>query len=97
MARKMSSAPSFILLQNVHVNGTGKEAAEMKQNKDKNPENLPLDDASSYVSAKQRVEKTEEAKRLLRYTDKSLAAISAYLGSCVTQNRFDGNHDGCIS
>ena len=25
-------------------------------------------------------EKTEEAKRLLRYTDKSLAAISAYLG-----------------
>ena len=33
----------------------------MKQNKDKNPENLPLDDASSDVSAKQRVEKTEEA------------------------------------
>ncbi len=25
-------------------------------------------------------EKTEEAKRLLRYSDKSVAAISAYLG-----------------
>ena len=40
--------------------------------------------------------KTEEAKRLLRYSDKPITAISSYLGFFFSQPLFPGVQSPCV-